>query len=342
MGSRKLWQQQWPQRATWIAVGLLMGAIGSPYLAQQISEQSDLVLAQSSDVGYRILVDSTDPYVLEQVKRVSANAFFQPFTDGRTRIQAGFFQQESDAWQRITALNAIGISAGIYPPGSPAPVSQAPVTTTQPYYQAPVTTTQPYYQAPVTTTQPYYTAPVMPAVSSAEMGYRVVVDSADPYVLEQVKQVSPNAYLQPFSDGRTRIQAGFFKLESGAWQRVAALNAIGISATVYPSGSSVASMAPPSGTQIYYPTGSGTSMPPVSSSKISGYYVVIPGQRDELWTVYNRLISLGIPAQTLAFGQQPLGWNVSIGVYQNEGDAKKMNQYLQSKGFANVRMHFQP
>jgi hypothetical protein len=174
------------------------------------------------------------------------------------------------------------------------------------------------------------------------MGYRVVVDSADPYVLERVKQVSPNAYLQLYSDGRTRIQAGFFNLESGARQRVADLNAIGISAGIYPPGSSVPTTFPASAsTQTYYYPPPVTPAPPVITSKPAGYYVVIPGNQGELWTIYNRLVSLGIPPQTLAFGQQPLGWHVSIGTYQNEGDAEKMNQYLQSKAFTNVRVYFQ-
>jgi len=68
---------------------------------------------------YLVVVNGNSPYLLQQVKIVAPNASIQQY-QGRQIIQAGTFESEGSAQQRIAALNARGIGAelanGIAPP----------------------------------------------------------------------------------------------------------------------------------------------------------------------------------------------------------------------------------
>jgi hypothetical protein len=67
---------------------------------------------QSYYGSYRVIVDSTDPSVLQRVRVAKPDAFFQTL-NGRRVIQAGIFNREVNAQQMVTLLANQGVSSGI-------------------------------------------------------------------------------------------------------------------------------------------------------------------------------------------------------------------------------------
>ncbi len=63
--------------------------------------------------SYLVIVDNTDPNLLQQVRRVEPTAFEGLFI-GRSVIQAGVFGQLDNAQERIRQLQDLGIGSRIY------------------------------------------------------------------------------------------------------------------------------------------------------------------------------------------------------------------------------------
>jgi hypothetical protein len=63
--------------------------------------------------SYLVIVDNTDPNLLQQVRRIEPGAFEGLFV-GRSVIQAGVFGQLDNAQERIRQLQNLGIGSRIY------------------------------------------------------------------------------------------------------------------------------------------------------------------------------------------------------------------------------------
>ena len=63
--------------------------------------------------SYLVIVDNTDPNLLQQVRIVEPTAFAGDFL-GRSVIQAGFFRRLDNAQERIRQLQDLGIGSRIY------------------------------------------------------------------------------------------------------------------------------------------------------------------------------------------------------------------------------------
>jgi hypothetical protein len=189
-------------------------------------------------------------------------------------------------------------------------------------------------------------APSPPGQTLSNVRYLVIVDSNDGGVLQRVKQIAPDAFIQYFADGRPRIQAGGFNTDMGARDRVDALARNAIPAAAYNErGQIVYSPVP-----ISSPTGpisptpappSGLPGSPASASGMpKGYYAIIPIGRDQMGATYDALRALGIPERYLNVGSQLNGWHVSVGVYPNRPGAEQMVNYLRSKGGFDARSYY--
>jgi hypothetical protein len=177
--------------------------------------------------------------------------------------------------------------------------------------------------------------------SGVAINYRVIVDSADAQVLQQVRQVERAAFFQQFADNRDRIQAGAFAGEVGARERVDALARIGIGSTAYNM----------QGQAIYQRGSSGTGTPPppgqpnppqTEKQRPRGYYAIVPITQDQLRGSYATLRNLGIPEAQIVYGTQLRGWHVGVGVYSNRQAAEKMSQFLRRKGGFDARTYYEP
>ncbi len=177
--------------------------------------------------------------------------------------------------------------------------------------------------------------------SGVAINYRVIVDSADAQVLQQVRQVERAAFFQQFADNRDRIQAGAFAGEVGARERVDALARIGIGSTAYNS----------QGQAIYQRGSNSTTTPPppgqpnppqAEKQRPRGYYAIVPITQDQLRGSYATLRNLGIPEAQIVYGTQLRGWHVGVGVYSNRQAAEKMSQFLRRKGGFDARTYYEP
>jgi hypothetical protein len=191
--------------------------------------------------------------------------------------------------------------------------------------------------------------PALSQFSGVAINYRVIVDSADASVLQQVRQVERAAFFQQFADNRDRIQAGAFAGEAGARERVDALARIGVGSTAYNmqgqviyqrGGGQVQQPAFPPNTP--QPPG-GTPQPnPAEKQRPRGYYAIVPIGQNQLRGSYATLRNLGIPEAQIVYGTQLRGWHVGVGVYSDRQAAERMSQFLRRKGGLDARTYFEP
>ncbi|PSB25504.1 hypothetical protein C7B82_23050 [Stenomitos frigidus ULC18] len=142
--------------------------------------------------------------------------------------------------------------------------------------------------------------------------YVVYVNGDSPYLLQQVRSIEPNAVVQQYQ-GQTVIQAGTFDNEASARRQIAALNSQGIMAEL--------------GT---INAASNVLSPNVATT--SRYVVVIPGGRDELASLADRAIRMGIRQEAIQEKGAPLGPHLEIGPFAQHSDAKKISQFLNGGG----------
>lgn len=148
---------------------------------------------------------------------------------------------------------------------------------------------------------------------SASGQYTVYVNGDSSYLLQQVQAIEPTASIQRYQ-GQTIIQARTFDDEVSARRLIAALNAQGIMAEMT-MGNAKMTAAP---------------------SKVvttSRYLVVVPGSREELPVLAERVIRMGIRQEAIQEKNAPLGPHLEIGPFAQHSDAKKISQFLNGGGF---------
>ncbi|MBW4580058.1 MAG: hypothetical protein KME42_10860 [Tildeniella nuda ZEHNDER 1965/U140] len=155
--------------------------------------------------------------------------------------------------------------------------------------------------------------------SGAAGQYTVYVSGDSPYLLQQVRSIEPSASVQRYQ-GQPAIQVGTFDNEAGARRQVAALNSQGIMAEVAT-------------------TNAATIAAPSNVATTSRYVVVIPGGRDELSSLADRAIRMGIRQEAIQEKGAPLGPHLEIGPFVQHNDAKKISQFLNGGGL-DARVHY--
>ena len=170
------------------------------------------------------------------------------------------------------------------------------------------------FQAPVINPLPNSVPIVTP---SNRPQYRVFVNGDSPLMLQQVKRVEPQAFIQQF-EGRRVIQAGVFSTEANARQQTEALAAQGLASEVTTSNMG--------------------SLPPRNSAR--GYYVVVPGDRADLADFRDRAIRLGVQQKSIQLRERPLGPHLAVGPFAERQQAETMGRYLRDRGQLDTRIYF--
>lgn len=151
--------------------------------------------------------------------------------------------------------------------------------------------------------------------------YVVYINSANPSDLSRARQVDPTAQFEQWN-GKTAIRAGSFNQSGNAQNRLKVLRARGLNA------------------QLGFPNASGGGGGGGSPATERGYYVVIPGDRDQLEAIafrVNQLGSLGAPVrQSLG----PRGSHVSVGPWAERSVAERLSQQLRQGGLGDARVYF--
>lgn len=215
------------------------------------------------------------------------------------------------------ALCSIVQSASAQSPGFPL-TPPPPTVPIQPLPSLPVDSTplpnERVFQAPVTNPLP---SSVPISAPSNRPQYRVFVNGDSPLMLQQVKRVEPQAFIQQF-EGRRVIQAGVFSTEANARQQTEALAAQGIASEITTSNMG--------------------SLPPGNSAR--GYYVVVPGDRADLPDFRDRAIRLGVQQTSIQLRERPLGPHLAVGPFAQRQQAEAMGTYLRDKGKLDTRIFF--
>lgn len=215
-----------------------------------------------------------------------------------------FLSRRASAKPAATIAQATS-GVNLPPPPSAAPLvlPSQPLPTVEPGGLPPLPGEQ-IFRAPVTN----------PAPASLNR-YRVFVNGDSPLLLQEVKRVEPQAFIQQL-DGRRVIQVGIFSTEANARQQMTALAARGIA------------------TQMT--TGGASSIRDIAG----GYYVVVPGDRGTLPELRDRAIRLGVRQSSIQLRDRPLGPHVAIGPFGGREEAETLERYLRDKGSLDTRLYF--
>lgn len=206
--------------------------------------------------------------------------------------------------------------------------------------------------------------------------YLVYVNGDSPLLLEQVRQVEPNALLQEYN-GRRVILVGLFEQATDAEQKAIELSNQGIGAEVEPVSSVAfapadAAPSPSSSDFSTMPSLPPADLTPVATqarelefeqipslndpyssaaSQGSGiqnaaeipdnaYYLVIPGDRDDLTQLREQVILLGAQQNAVLERERPRGPHVLVGPFVDRSAASRWNRFLRDFGM-NSRVYYE-
>lgn len=196
--------------------------------------------------------------------------------------------------------------------------------------------------------------------------FMVYVNGDSPLLLEQVRQVDPTATLQ-VHEGQQVILAGLFDRSGTASERIEQLGQRGIEANMASVSSVVlspetnrgnagqlaqanlnelppsdsltsnqsssrsrpsVSVAPPSTATVTRPPTNVTNAP----RRDNAYYVVIPGEEEELGELWERVVLLGAVSNAVEQRDRPLGPHLLVGPFVDQDAATRWNRYFQDFG----------
>jgi hypothetical protein len=196
------------------------------------------------------------------------------------------------------------------------------------------------------------------SATAAEQRYLVYVNGDSPLLLDQVRRVESNAFLQNYG-GQPVIQAGLFAEADSAEQRAAALASQGIGAEVVAVSSraiaapQIVSAAPTAAAPFTLPPPTllpSTSIDqqlnfgqPLDLAQSSGcaetagnsYYVVIPGSTNNIAAIEDYVASLGgqlVPDSECTIRDQtrPLGRHLRVGPFDDRSAANRWSRYFRA------------
>jgi hypothetical protein len=193
------------------------------------------------------------------------------------------------------------------PPRSPFPPS-TPLPTVNP---APVV-------VPPRSPNQQIDVPRVNSVQPSGNQFRVYIDSADPFVLQQARTIQPDAFFQNV-EGRRVIQAGLFTDEIKARQQLSRLASQGLEARI--TTRSPQSNFDPSDTQ-------------------QGYYAIVPGNSREVQEYRERAVRLGVTPSLLRLRDRPRGLHLAVGPFPNRREAEQVVQYLRDRGSLDARLFY--
>lgn len=214
----------------------------------------------------------------------------------RALLWAGF----AGSWAIVSLTTATASKAQQIVPLPPPPTVSVPGLTTAPLINS----------TPLPGGETVFLAPVNRQGTTTGQ-YTVYVNGDSPYLLQQVRSIEPTASVQRYQ-GQAVIQAGTFDNEASARRQIAALNAQGIMAELATTNAAV------------------NATPPTAPT--SRYVVIVPGSQNELASLADRAVRMGIRQEAIQEKSAPLGPHLEIGPFAQQSDAKKISQFLNGGG----------
>jgi cell division protein FtsN len=142
----------------------------------------------------------------------------------------------------------------------------------------------------------------------ASQRYLVYVNGNSPYLLQQVQQIEPTAFMQGFR-GQQVIQIGVFETESNARQKSGMLSQQGIGAEVAAIAINRSSFR------------SGTN-----------FVVIVPANQNDFSSLTEQIVRLGIRQEAIQPKMAPVAPHLQIGPFADRQDAEKTSRSLRREG----------
>lgn len=168
--------------------------------------------------------------------------------------------------------------------------------------------------------------------------YRIYVNGNSPDLLKLVRSVDPEAFIRP---DQGVIQVGLYSDFNNAQSRVLELEKKGIPAQMNQVGTGNLSDNIQNNTPL--PTFTNPPIPvqnnpPPATTIISlqagpktgGYFVVIPGVKQDLAYIAEKVISAGVPRDIVYMRDAPRGTHVAVGPFENRALAERWSSYFRS------------
>lgn len=285
------------------------GWIATPVLAQQ---------------RYGVYVNGDSPLLLEVVQQVQPGAMMQRYNN-RSIIDLGIYFNQSEAQQLIEALKQQGVQGNIinFKPGedfnNPLTVNPIIIPPDQTAIKVVNTGLQPGL-IPITT----------------DLGLYQVFVSPNTTNLNAVRRISPNAEQLTYQ-GQSVIQAGSFINLSNANKLQEQLALGGISSTII---NSIAQL------QAFIASIPPNPNPPsqpnfnLGLGNTNGYFILIPSQQNQLVSLAQNIVSLGVPSQSVQMQQAASNPFVAVGPFANQQLAQQWESYLKNAGLPRATIYF--
>ncbi len=74
---------------------------------------------------------------------------------------------------------------------------------------------------------------------------------------------------------------------------------------------------------------------------LSGYFVVVPGAAEDLPSLANQLVNLGVPSSLVRIRTSPRGPHIAVGPYNDRDLAEDWTRFLRESGIRGARVHFE-
>ncbi|MDJ1185806.1 hypothetical protein [Roseofilum casamattae] len=264
------------------------------------------------DRGYLVYVRASDRRTLRRIRRLVPETSLEQY-QGERVIKVGVYPDRFSATEIAERLSQRGFPTEI---ASLAPAIPAALVPPPP---------------------PGFAFPTAPGA----IEYWVFVNGNSPFLLEQVQQVVPDAFVTQ-TNGRPIIQAGAFAAEGNARERLQLLRSRGILAEIATiPGAAPATFdlplasVPPFDSQL-----SGNSSQVVRSQ--TGYYVIIPSSEEKIRAIANRVQQTIPNTATITPRRFRRGSHVAVGPYPNRNQAEEVRLVLFNSGLTNARVYFGP
>lgn len=196
-------------------------------------------------------------------------------------------------------------------------------------------------------------------IEPVSVRYLVYIPGQNPQTLAQVRLYQPDAFVSQYQ-GRTVIQIGVFANQNNAQRLARELELGGIRtaiATIKQPASNVApawSNPPVASGYNLPPVNNSQAMPPIGTSLSSfpapppagvsptarGYFLIIPGNRQDLPRMIQTAVDAGISGVEIVTREAPFGPHILLGPFPDRTTAQQESGYLQKFGL-NARIHFQ-
>ncbi|MGL5083980.1 MAG: hypothetical protein ACRC8A_21045 [Microcoleaceae cyanobacterium] len=302
--------------------GLTDGFLATPVVAQELLAQSQVV--QRAEKQYVVYVNSDSSLLLEVVQQVQPGATLREYQQ-RVVIEVGTYFRKGEAEVLVKRLEQRGIKAEVADPEE------------RNEFQRSIVAVPTVVPLPSRENQPVTTdVPSILVFPQATLGLYQVVVSVNDALPQEVRRVASEA-LEKVYEGRLMIHAASFVNLRNAENLKAELALRGIPSNIVQT---LEEMAVWTALQPIVPAvaavPSNPSGPGHGLATQDSYFVLIPGQSNNLTVIQNDLVTLGAPQSSITVQNT----FIAVGPFASRGLAEEWETYFLGAGLSGAQVYF--